>query len=70
MGEMQPRVFGAVTVRLVNDTIAARKADVLVNAANDQLSMGVALPRPFAPGEASRSTRKRYGTRPPGSVQS
>jgi O-acetyl-ADP-ribose deacetylase (regulator of RNase III) len=40
MSEMEPRAFGVVTVRLVNDSIAARTADVLVNAANDQLSMG------------------------------
>ncbi len=32
--------FGVVSVALVNDNIAARKADVLVNAANDQLQMG------------------------------
>jgi O-acetyl-ADP-ribose deacetylase (regulator of RNase III) len=34
------RTFGEVTVWLVNDDIAARKADVLVNAANDRLQMG------------------------------
>jgi O-acetyl-ADP-ribose deacetylase len=32
--------FGSITVVLVNDNIATRRADVLVNAANNQLSMG------------------------------
>lgn len=34
------KTFGTISVVLVNDNIAARKADVLVNAANDQLQMG------------------------------
>jgi O-acetyl-ADP-ribose deacetylase (regulator of RNase III) len=34
------RTFGSVTVTVVNDTIANRRADALVNAANTQLSMG------------------------------
>ena len=34
------KTLGAVTVILVNDNIADRKADVLVNAANNQLQMG------------------------------
>ena len=32
--------FGSITVRLVNDNIAARRADALVNAANNRLVMG------------------------------
>jgi O-acetyl-ADP-ribose deacetylase (regulator of RNase III) len=42
MSVPQPRLraFGVVSVTLVNDDIAARRADVLVNAANDQLQMG------------------------------
>jgi O-acetyl-ADP-ribose deacetylase (regulator of RNase III) len=35
-----PKTFGAVSVALVNDNIANREADVLVNAANNQLQMG------------------------------
>jgi O-acetyl-ADP-ribose deacetylase (regulator of RNase III) len=35
-----PKTFGPITVLLVNDNIAARQADVLVNAANNQLHMG------------------------------
>ena len=34
------RTFGEISVRLANDNIAARKADVLVNAANNRLHMG------------------------------
>lgn len=37
---MASKTFGMITTILVNDNIAARKADVLVNAANDQLQMG------------------------------
>lgn len=37
---MLTKTFGTTSVVLVNDNIAARKADVLVNAANDQLQMG------------------------------
>src|SRR5262249_32511882 len=37
---MTLQTFGSVTVSLVNDNIAARGADVLVNAANNQLHMG------------------------------
>lgn len=40
MGTMKEKAFGLVTITLVNDDIAARRTDVLVNAANDQLSMG------------------------------
>ena len=34
------RTFGAITVRLVHDSIAARRVDALVSAANDRLVMG------------------------------
>ncbi len=34
------RAFGKIAVTVVHDNIAARKADVLVNGANDQLVMG------------------------------
>ena len=37
---VEDRIFGSVTTRLVHDSIANRTADVLVNAANDQLQMG------------------------------
>jgi O-acetyl-ADP-ribose deacetylase len=39
-GRVAPKAFGAITVVLVNDNIAGRSADVLVNAANNQLQMG------------------------------
>ena len=34
------RTFGSITVNVVNDSIANRHADAIVNAANTQLSMG------------------------------
>jgi O-acetyl-ADP-ribose deacetylase (regulator of RNase III) len=41
MGEgPSAKAFGRLKVTLVHDDIAARRADVLVNAANDQLQMG------------------------------
>ena len=64
---VEDRIFGSVTTRLVHDSIANRTADVLVNAANDQLQMGGGVAAALRSAGGSRFTRRRSGTPRPGS---